>query len=71
MMQKIETMIAETAQDLQRHRLKSRTDNKESWALPWLSATRLHALLDAYVALGGNDNRWRNKANVLRQNFAN
>jgi hypothetical protein len=68
-MKQIEKMISETANDLKRHRVKSRTDRNESWALPWLSATRLHALLDCYVALGGNIDKWRNEANVLKQDF--
>lgn len=32
-----------------------------------IAATRLHALLDAYEAVGGDDDRWRNATGTLRR----
>jgi hypothetical protein len=57
----IETMIARSWDWLQTHRALSRHEEA------WLAATRLHALLDAYEAVGGNDDPWRNEAKVLRK----
>jgi len=39
---------------------------QRNWAMPWLYATRLHALLDCYAALGGDVSLWRKSSGVLR-----
>jgi hypothetical protein len=46
--------------------LKTRAKVSRDWSMPWLCATRLHALLDCYVALGGDVSQWRNKAGILK-----
>lgn len=59
-MDKVRKMIDEAVKEL-RH---LRTYQKCPEA--WLWATRLHALIDCYVAIGGKD-EWRNQAGVLRK----
>ena len=66
-MSQIQTMIEHCASNLSENRSKARAEN--NWAMPWLHATRLHALLDCYAALGGDISRWRKASNVLRQDF--
>ena len=59
-MNAIEAMIIKSWEWRLAHRAARRPEEA------WLSATRIHALLDAYEAVGGNDVRWRNDAGVLR-----
>lgn len=53
-------MIDQTWSWRQQHRVAGRREEA------WLTATRLHALLDCYNALGGDTSRWRNEAGILR-----
>lgn len=60
-MQKIEAMIERCWGWLQQYRAE------QAYIEANIAATRLHALLDAYEAVGGDDDRWRNATGTLRR----
>ena len=65
-MAEIRTMIDKTWNDRNEARAIAKANPlARNWAMPWLYATRLHALLDCYAKLGGDVSPWRNKAGVL------
>ena len=49
-----------------RQEAHARATVARDWAMPWLYATRLHALLDCYEALGGDVSLWRKKSGRLK-----
>jgi hypothetical protein len=49
-----------------RRRALFRATTTRDFAMPWLYATRLHALLDCYQALGGDISPWRKQCGVLK-----
>lgn len=59
-MAQIELMIRHTTDWLRGHRTARRYEEA------WMAATRLHALLDCYRAIGGDDSPWRNATKKLR-----
>ena len=63
-MAEIRTMIDKTWAD--RNDARRAAPLARNWAMPWLYATRLHALLDCYAALGADVSPWRNLAGVLK-----
>ncbi|MFT3987166.1 hypothetical protein [Aestuariivirga sp.] len=62
-MAKIEGMIEQTVGWLREHRAERRREEMFACGI------RLHALCDAYVAVGGNDKRWRKDCKVLRKDL--